>query len=254
MFCRFHPHTAITLQITKNISNFNIQKTSLMNKPVAIVLTTACLVGTLLSYGRTKADTDSAISGNARREVIKQNIGDADDHKFGKMIIEQIADKYYITFPLVQYLHEAQTSRHREDEVLPAGTTVTMNLGPGKVVHAATAQNISTYLHYRWISCPQENRGWRHVHYGSDITTEVSREGFAPGQAFNYYSDFPDLYALNWMVRFECTHDDMLLLSRRKITGAYITKAATKLFVPIKKRQSIKIRKSISGLVRGQSQ
>jgi len=168
--------------------------------------------------------------------VINQKIGDADDHKYGDLTIEKRAGKYYLTFPLLQFMTAADFNDHTND-TMPAGIPVFLTLSDGESISSKTDRNTDFAMHYLWpvhFHPGLDNYAW---HYDKNKPTQTDIDHY-------YY------YATTWLAKFECTTSDMLALSKNRITNAHARKDGQIIFIRIKKNQSKKIKKSIAALLR----
>ena len=221
---------------------------SFVNVVKLFLLTTLVAGNSLFCMGYKVAVDSIDATTKERVRIITHKVGDADYHKFGKLSVVRKGDKYKIVFPFIQYTDVAQTYRDRRDEIIRKGTKINLKLGKRKTVTAETNVDINVIWHYGWNYRPFSFRSAgenndRGDYGGATLIVDRSRAGFDRNDHQHTF------YGLNWLIEFEFTHDDMLLLSRRKITDIYIVKNGRNIYLPLKNRQAAQIQHSIARIL-----
>ena len=180
--------------------------------------------------------------------IIEQKIGNADFQKFGKLIIEKKGSKFYLTFPFFLYMNSLYYYSSADDTIR-VGTTIYLALSDGEIIKSKTDRNTDFILHYLW----------RYNSYEAyDYPNLMALPSFRSYTWYDYNKipvldndeNYYNVCGTSWAVKFEFTPSDMLALSKNRILNAHSIKSGQIVFIPIKKKQSKKIKKAISSLLR----
>jgi len=224
---------------------------NIVSAAVFLYCTALLLLNPSLAHGRKKVLVVDSLDAatHERVRVAKQTVGDIDYHKFGKLIVERKGDHYFITFPLYQAA-PVPWGYFIESEIIPAGTKVVLKCGKTRWVSALTDQDTEVMWHYHWHYMLVDN-GIGPKRGDVILFVDRSHEGFKFDyyERYNYDHGMPGLFGLNWWVRYEFTHDDMMILRSRKITDAYIMMKTGKAEIPITGRQAAKIQSKVAAVL-----
>lgn len=196
----------------------------------------------------------TSTTGNDSTIVIEQKIGDVDYQRFGRLFIEKRGSKFFVTFPL--FLHTNGNDCYSSiNDTIPVGSPLYLTLSNGVIIKSIADRNTDFTLHYLWRY---------------NIYESVSNNGHTMAMPEGYPTDFGkymwhddnkmpmlgyndntyDVCGTSYMVKFEFTRSDMLALSKNRILNGHARKGNQIIFIPMKKKQSRRIKKSISALLR----
>jgi len=184
---------------------------------------------------------------NERVRVIEHYIGDADDHEFGQVIMERKGETYFITFPvlLLKDRDQPHNADEQADDIMPKGSEIILKLDNSKIIKAAIEQDNKALWYYWWHFDPRYYRPYKiKPRFVVPPITKSPNKITPP-----YMENYGDLFGYNWMIKFEFTPADMLLMSRHNVTDAYIMKGSKKISLPIKNKQARRIRRSAKDLI-----
>jgi hypothetical protein len=205
------------------------------------LVTAVLTLATVVCYSRGYRYSFDSIDTKSSERVrgIVEKIGDVDYRRLGHVIIKQTGRKYNISFPFLKYASPPYKGK-LSDQQVPANTKIMIKLENGKVITAHTAQDAKVYRYYyanSYVDNLNDSRIYR-LPNGTQINPAADK--------------IDHVYTYNgrcWLLEFEFSREDMTAMSKKRIVAACANIGGENICLPIKNKQSVKIKQSISAIM-----